>query len=153
MIQRRLNPLQKWLRPQSGVAAVEFALVLLLMLLLFSGLVIYWQVFQAQQSIARATGDGARMLQELIQGRDPAFNVLQMQGRALIEQQVGVTVRGSLLGAGLPESLQTSVQISWGHASALLQVSYPQVPILGALPVLGLNELKSSSIVVLNTGL
>lgn len=134
---------------QCGVAAVEFALVLLLMLLLFSGLLVYWQVFQAQQSVARATGDGARMLQELAQGSDPAFNVLETQGQVLIKQRVTSTVRGSLAGAGLQAADQTSVDILWGNYSALLQVSYPHVPVLGMLPVPALNALKSSSVVTL----
>ena len=151
-MQRLPRKTQGWQWPQRGVAAIEFALVLLLMLLLFSGLVVYWQVLQAQQSVARATGDGARMLQELMQGSDPAVNALQTQGRALIEQRVGATVRGSLAGAGLPDAHQTLVQVAWGQGEASLNVSYPHVPVLGALPVPGLNALTSSSVVGLGDG-
>lgn len=146
--------MKKWTRKptalrQQGVAAVEFALVVVLMLLLLTGLAVYWQIFQAQQSVARATGDGARMLQELAQGNDPAFNVLETQGRALIVQRVTATVRSSLAGTGLPASQATAVNVSWGNYSALLQVSYPHVPVLSMLQLPSLNALKSSSVVTL----
>lgn len=51
---------------QTGVAAVEFALVASIMLLLFMGIFVYWHALQAQQSVTRAAGDGARHVHSLV---------------------------------------------------------------------------------------
>lgn len=51
---------------QQGVAAVEFALIAVLMITLLLGLLVFWRHFQTQQSLTRAAGDGARMALTLI---------------------------------------------------------------------------------------
>lgn len=146
-VSRRLTPSLK--RRQLAVAAVEFALVLTLMVLLLCGLAVYWQILQAQQSVARATGDGARMLQELVQGSDPRFNMNQSQGKALIEQKVTLTVQHSLKGTGLPAVDQTNVNIRWRSNSALLEVSYPNTPVLGLFLIPSIGALTASSVIAL----
>ena len=46
---------------QIGVAAIEFALIVTLLCLMLVGCLIYWRVLQAQQSVTRSAGDGARL--------------------------------------------------------------------------------------------
>ncbi|MFJ0656521.1 TadE family protein, partial [Bordetella bronchiseptica] len=49
-------------RAQRGAAAVEFALVILLMLALMLGVLGYGALFWAQQKLSKAAGEGAQAL-------------------------------------------------------------------------------------------
>lgn len=110
---------------QFGVAAIEFALLLTLMTLLLGGVAVYWHALQVQQSLSRATGDGARMLQQLSQGENAEFNPMTSAGRLAIEQQVALTVKHSLKGTGLPLASNMTVTVGWGNGRATIQVVYP----------------------------
>jgi len=102
--------------PQRGVAAIEFALVLALLLMMLSGLFVYWLLLQTQQSVTRATGDGARVLQGLMNSGEE---------HAEIRQQVAMVVKRGIKDAGLANSADTDVEVLWAAGSATVKVSYP----------------------------
>lgn len=64
---------------QSGVAAIEFALVLLLFLSLFYGIATFGMVFYTQQAVSRAAEDGARAI-SLLGSTALVANDSQIQG-------------------------------------------------------------------------
>ncbi len=54
-------------RLQRGIAALEFALLaLFVMLPMFLGIFVFWEVLQTQQVVTRATGDGARQVVRML---------------------------------------------------------------------------------------
>jgi Flp pilus assembly protein TadG len=117
---------------QRGVAAVEFALIAGIMVMLLMGMFVYWRVLQAQQSVARATGDGARIVQHLAYGGMAGYNPAKPAERANILQATTDVVNQSLAASGIPPgSARTQVQISWGTSQATLSVVYMLPPVLG----------------------
>lgn len=104
-----------------GVAAIEFALVMLLLLVILSGLFVYGLLLQTQQSVVRATGDGARLLQEIA----TPVKLQNPSQRALVVQDVRSFVRRGIREAGLANSATTSVDVVWGTGQATLNVTYP----------------------------
>ncbi|WP_027017256.1 TadE/TadG family type IV pilus assembly protein [Comamonas composti] len=126
-----MNPHQK--KPlarkrQAGVAAVEFALIAVVMLSLFAGLSIYWDVLQTQQVLSRATGDGARQAHRLL--TSGGMNTSE------IESVVGRTVCDSL-DSYLPlQSCAQDVKVSLTEEAGRprerkLTVEYQRPPMLG----------------------
>lgn len=125
-----------------GVAAIEFALLLVLLVMLLTGLFVYSILLQIQQSVTRATGDGARLLQHLSQKEFDQAN---------LDQAVAMAVKRGIKDAGLADSVDIKVEINWSVAGqATLIVIYPN-PILNRswdwLPVL--ENLKSQAVVKL----
>lgn len=108
-----------------GVAAIEFALLLVLMLTLLLGLFWSWHVLQTYQTVVRATGDGARLLQEIVFSSDADMNPAQASGRLLIEQRVTKIVHQGLEEAGLSITPDVLVAVGWGNTAATLDVAYP----------------------------
>jgi len=51
-------------RPQSGVAAVEFALVIILLLIIVAGVIEFGRAFWYYDALTKATRDGARFMTE-----------------------------------------------------------------------------------------
>jgi hypothetical protein len=116
---------------QSGTAAVEFALIGSIMLLVLFGSLMYWRIVQAQQSVARATGDGARLIQHLVHGGLPGFNPARPSEQASILQAATGVVNQSLASSGIPPSFSPpQVQITWTSTDATLQVVYLLPPLL-----------------------
>ncbi|MHA7601554.1 TadE/TadG family type IV pilus assembly protein [Alicycliphilus sp. T452] len=69
---------------QRGVAAIEFALIAMLMLTLLIGLTVFWRAFQVQQSLYRAAGDGARhVLTLMTSGSGACTNLAQVKSLVL----------------------------------------------------------------------
>lgn len=128
----------------SGVAAVEFALLLALMLLILSGVWALWGVMQAQQSVTRATGDGARELQQLV----------WKEGRADIpslQQQVSWVVQQSLRGSGLPSPERVGVVLQQSGNDSVLEVAYPYELFDGVLANMApFKTLRATSVVSVN---
>ncbi|WP_373801106.1 TadE/TadG family type IV pilus assembly protein [Delftia acidovorans] len=119
-------------RRQRGVAAVEFALIAGVMVMLLMGMFVYWRVLQAQQSLARATGDGARMVQHLAFGGMAGYNPAKPAERANILQATSDVVNQSLAASGIPAgTAPTQIQINWGTSQATLSVVYMLPPVLG----------------------
>lgn len=54
------------LRRQHGVAAIEFVFVASILIVILMGMASYWRVLQTQQSLSRATGDAARLVQNML---------------------------------------------------------------------------------------
>ena len=73
---RHLHPTHRPLRAQRGLAAIEFALIsVLVMLPMLLGIFVFWEVLQTQQVVTRATGDGARQALRILQApRQKAAN-------------------------------------------------------------------------------
>ncbi|KKW68980.1 hypothetical protein AAV94_02140 [Lampropedia cohaerens] len=115
---------------QRGVASIEFAMIAALMVLILLGMLVYWRVLQAQQSVTRATGDGARIVQNLIYGALPDYAITDP---ASIEAAAATVVQRSLAGSGIPGNpLQdTSVTLTVGESEALLRVTYRLPALLG----------------------
>ncbi|RMX06319.1 pilus assembly protein [Corticibacter populi] len=108
---------------QRGVAAIEFAFIAALMALMLLGLLVYWRVLQAQQSVTRAAGDGARIVQNLIYGALPGHDITVP---ASIQAAADDVVKRSLQHSGIPGNpLQdTTVTLTVGTDEARLNVSY-----------------------------
>ncbi|CAB5685194.1 Flp pilus assembly protein TadG [Delftia tsuruhatensis] len=121
-----------WRVRQRGVAAVEFALIAGIMVMLLMGMFVYWRVLQAQQSLARATGDGARMVQQLVYGGMAGFNPTRPAEQANILQATIDVVNQSLAASGMPPgTAPTQIQIDWSTSQATLSVVYMLPPVLG----------------------
>ena len=137
--------------PIRGVAAVEFALILLFMATVLVGLFFYWYMLQTHQSVTRATGDGARYLQEIAFSGDAAMTTNPTRMKQSVEQ----VVRSSLQEAGLEKNPQVNVE--WSSGVAVLTVEYPSGFYTGmdgvGTPELvdrwGLEKLRSSSVIAL----
>lgn len=68
-----MTPLRPTASAQGGIAAIEFALVCVLFLIILFGVLSYGGLFIAQQSLSRAADEGARVaLQSLLAGPSDA---------------------------------------------------------------------------------
>lgn len=117
---------------QTGVAALEFALIASLSVLMLTGMLVYWHALQTQQSVTRAAGDGARMVQHLVHSGQAGFGPSKPSDQANVLQAATVVVQQSLAASGLPIATSpVQVQIHWSSEQAVLQVAYPLPPLLG----------------------
>lgn len=117
-------------KKQSGVAAIEFALIATLMILMLLGMFVYWRALQAQQSVARATGDGARLVQNLIYGALPGYEITAPD---TIKAAATEVVKQSLQNSGIPGNPEqdTTVTLTVGTNEARLNVTYRLPPLFG----------------------
>lgn len=110
-------------RTQTGVAAVEFALLISILLTIFFGIFVYWHALQAQQSVVRAAGDGARYVHELYFGSKFKNIDLEHEAKTVVEHsliQSGLSL--SHLESQDQENLVTLIQTP---QDITLTVSYP----------------------------
>ncbi|WP_312408913.1 TadE/TadG family type IV pilus assembly protein [Comamonas sp.] len=127
------------LQPQRGVAAIEFALIAVFMIVMLLGLAMYWRAFQAQQSLTRAAGDGGRaILSALAAGvGDPCDPQHASVNRAMIQLRVEQSVRASLERSAIPGTVGsqlTVTAIQWQGAcpnSASFELRYQLPPMFG----------------------
>lgn len=56
------KPAQQRRRPQTGVAAVEFALIIILLLIIVAGVIEFGRAFWYYDALTKATRDGARFM-------------------------------------------------------------------------------------------
>src|SRR3989442_15267966 len=83
----------------------------------------------AQQSLARATGDGARMVQHLAFGGMAGYNPAKPAERANILQATSDVVNQSLAASGIPAgTAPTQIQIDRGTSQAPLSGVYMLPP-------------------------
>lgn len=127
---------------QQGLAAIEFALIGSLMVVMLLGSLVYWRSFQAQQSLTRAAGDGARAALSLIaSGVTPCHPTAETAtaNKALIQQRVEDTVSSSLRQSGMPGEVDAQLSIhnfQWGscpaggESSASFELTYILTPLL-----------------------
>jgi len=83
-------------RVQQGVAAIEFACVLMGLLLAFYGIATFGLVLYTQQALARAAADGARAVQMFPQLRTASGTELA-NARSHIETVVWDSLAGSII--------------------------------------------------------
>ncbi len=119
---------------QGGVASIEFSLIAMLMLLMLLGILVFWRVLQAQQSVSRATGDGARIVQNLIYGSLTTYDITQESDTHAIQAAAADVVKRSLQNSGIPGNPQqaTSITLTVNTSEARLNVSYQLPPIFGS---------------------
>ena len=130
-------------RRQQGVAAIEFALIAVVMVTLLLGLLVFWRAFQVQQSLNRAAGDGARSALTLITlstppctGSSTAANrtTIQTMVRKVIEQHLeqsklaasNFSMSGSAWTCPAPTTPPTR-----GEGSFSFDVQYTLPPLVG----------------------
>lgn len=137
---------RQYIRPpkQRGAASVEFALIAIAMVVMLLGILVYWRAFQAQQSLTRAAGDGARAILGVIAtgATDPCHPTKAVANRALIQQQVERSVRRSLEQSAMPGTVAQQLSVSpiqWqgacpasGVGSASFELQYQLTPVLGS---------------------
>ena len=134
---------------QRGIAAIEFALVLSTLLLVFYGLVSFGAVLYAQQAISRAAEDGARAFAGV---NDPT----ETANVALIKNIVYASLATSLVTPANVGSttaqrkswLQTNPNVSVTvSVSGLVTVSYPykENPIIALPDVLAPSKISGSA--------
>lgn len=125
---------------QSGIAALEFSFVaLFVMVPLFLGVFVFWEVLQTQQVVTRATGDGARQVFRLMQSareRKPDGTVptdADMRNKAAQQVQTSITATlKQYLSA--PEDINQRVSVTLtptGSGQLALDVSYARPTLLG----------------------
>lgn len=126
-------------RRQRGIAAVEFALLaLLVMLPIFLGVFVFWEVLQTQQVVTRATGDGARQVSRLLsrprqpnaQGNLPTNEELVASATALAGDSVRASLRSHL---GQSSALDSRITVALTRSGNLLtlEVAYARPALLG----------------------
>lgn len=123
---------------QQGVAAIEFALIATVMVVMLMGLFVFWRAFQAQQSLTRATGDGARMAHSLIAaGKYYPCGVNEaLANQQFILEQIENMMQTSLSISEMPGDVKTQLHIAshaWSCSDGQFsfEVIYALPPILG----------------------
>ena len=121
-------------RHQTGLAAIEFALIGSIMALMLLGIFVYWRALQAQQSVTRAAGDGARLVQNLIYGTQPGYDVRLATGIDKLRLAAIDVVKQSLQDSGMPGDViqNTSVALIANNKQAQLTVTYHLPPLFSA---------------------
>lgn len=116
---------------QAGIASIEFALIAAVMALMLLGIFMYWRALQAQQSVTRAAGDGARVVQNLLYGTLPGYDIRQPAGSSNLRQAANDVVKKSLQDSGIPGDPQTdaTVIVSTNNVQAQLTVTYQLPPL------------------------
>lgn len=130
----RLHP-----NTEKGVASVEFAMIAVVMLMIFLGLSIYWRTYQVQQSLTRAAGDGARHIHSLMAtGKHYPCSVKDaVENQIFIQNQVLQVMQQSLQQSGLPDddgqTPLTMSALNWSCANGQVsfEISYTLAPMFG----------------------
>ena len=125
---------------QGGIAALEFAFVaLFIMVPLFLGIFLLWEVLQTQQVVTRATGDGARQVFRLMQsarerkpdGTVPTDADMRNSAAQQVQKSITSTLKQYL---SAPEDINQRVSVTLtptGSGQLTLDVSYARPAILG----------------------
>lgn len=142
---------------QRGVAAIEFAFIGVFMVFMLLGISVFWYYLQAQQSVTRAAGDGARSMLGLIEaGRGPCHPSLSGANRGAMQGRMEQVVLRSLEQSTIPGMVSQALTVSaidWGGAcsagNASFEVRYKLPPMFGSavLGLTGLTELYEKSVV------
>ncbi len=136
-------------RLQRGIAALEFALLaLFVMLPLFLGIFVFWEVLQTQQVLTRATGDAARQVSRALHstripkpdGSYPSDTELRNTTATLVRESINAALRSHL---GSDAGNRLTVELS-GDGPMTLNVSYQRPALLGSAG--GLNFIEPETI-------
>ena len=129
---------------ERGVAAIEFALIGLLMTAILVGLLVFWRFFEVRQSLNRAAGDGARGALTLITlSTPPCTGAKASANRSAIETAAAKIIRLNLEQSGLEASQFAMRNPTWKCPAAStpptrksgtfsFDVSYTLPPLLGS---------------------
>ena len=147
---------------QRGIAAVEFALIATLLMVMLLGILVYWRAFQAQQSLTRAAGDGARAVLGLIDAHNPCISAPELAAthRENIRHGLEQTVRRTLEQSSMPGLVSQRLTIGaldWSAAcpsngstsSVIFHLSY-QLPslLITTIPIISeLDRISEKSVV------
>jgi Flp pilus assembly protein TadG len=145
---RRVNKVDR--KRQEGVAAVEFAITLPILLLLMVGVTELGRALVRYNALTKTVHDGARYA--------AAYALLGTTGNVNVDAQLQTEVRnlivyGNKAGAGQPVLaglLPTQIQVvDAGGDEVRVDVSYPYQPLLGpVLPDFGLGSSITTSFVM-----
>lgn len=140
-------------RVQRGIAALEFALLaLFVMVPVLLGVFVFWEVLQTQQVVTRATGDGARQVSRLLNvprvpkanGSLPSDAEFLANATTLARDTVRSTLRSHLgQGSAFDSRVTVALQPS-GTAQWTLNVSYARPALLGRAA--GLNFIEPETL-------
>lgn len=133
---------------QRGIAAIEFALIAILMVLMLLGALVYWRAFQAQQSLTRAAGDGARTILSIV--ASGINNPCKSQpNQNLIEARIQQTVIQSLTLSSMPGTVPPQLTVDWSmvcSGTVKFQLTYQLPPLLNTTGLIGEpNQLSEKS--------
>ncbi|MBL8354008.1 MULTISPECIES: TadE family protein [Delftia] len=138
MRQRVAHP--SLIRTQSGIAALEFALIAALMISMLMGLLVWWRYFQAHQAVTRAAGDGARIAHSLIStgANYPCTIPNANANRTVIQDRVSQVARLGLQRSSLPDEPLVMGSFEWTCPSSAnsppgsfsFKISYQLPPLL-----------------------
>ena len=103
---------------QRGIAAIEFCLVaLFIMVPVFIGMYKYWEILQSQQIVSRATGDATRQVFGALQSPQRVNGAYPTKEQALsaAEAQAQASIQSALIqqygnDANVPERLQVTLK-------------------------------------------
>ena len=108
------QPKRSTFTPQRGVAAVEFTLIAVIMIVLLLGMLVFWRTFQTQQTVNRAAGDGARHALTLItNGTYPCTTSTSAKNRAQIQATVLAIIQQQIKQAGLDDANISVLNTLW----------------------------------------
>lgn len=117
---------------QRGIAAIEFALIAILMLTLLMGLFVFWRAFQVQQSLYRAAGDGARhVLTQMSRGSGSCASLALVKTKVQEIIEIHLNENG-LSGSEFTMSDLTPCACSASECSTGFDVQYRLSPLLGS---------------------
>lgn len=104
---------------------MEFAVIASIMLLLFMGISVYWHALQAQQSVTRAAGDGARHIHGLLFSSRVQNIDLGNEAQTVVEQSLKQS--GLAIDQLTSEELVNLVTVQQPESSQeiILTVTYP----------------------------
>ncbi|WP_159912940.1 TadE/TadG family type IV pilus assembly protein [Pantoea sp. 18069] len=127
-------------RLQRGIAALEFALLaLFVMLPIFLGIFVFWEVLQTQQVVTRATGDGARQVSRMLHA-PKSDGTAHSQTEALEAAQTSIR---AALRSHLGNAANPTVTLD-GTGALTLNVTYARPALLGSAG--GLNFIEPETI-------
>lgn len=144
---------------QRGVVALEFSFLALFVIIpVFLGIFVFWEVLQTQQVVTRAAGDGARQVYRLLHGARPpnadGSYPSDAQAISAAETRVRESINAALsshLGDSVDVSSRLTVTLAPFEANKLaLNVTYTRPALLGTAGGLNFIEpeaLKARSVI------
>ncbi|WP_423458406.1 TadE/TadG family type IV pilus assembly protein [Ottowia sp. VDI28] len=125
---------------QRGMAALEFSLLVLFVIIpVFLGVFVFWEVLQTQQVVTRAAGDGAREAYRLLQsartpnadGSYPTDAQAISAAETRVRESVSAALRNHLGGSADMDNLITVTLAPFEANQLALSVSYARPALLG----------------------
>lgn len=146
-------PSHRALHRQSGIAAIEFALVFGVFFIIFYAIVTFGAVLYTQQAVSRAVNDGARSV--LFLGNDPFLPAVSAANQAQVQSIVWDSLAGSLIAPPNTTNRRqwvqqnVTVQVTPSATRAEVSVVYPYSSnrILPSIPIFDISTWMPNNIV------